>query len=245
MNNQQFLQQCRAIVGNNNVLTGETETEHYRTGFRSGQGDAIAVLFPETLKQQWQLLQACVESDKIIIMQAANTGLTEGSTPNGNDYDRDVVLINTRKLDKLILLGEGEQVVSFPGASLFTLEKMLAPLKRAPHSVIGSSCIGASIVGGVANNSGGALIKRGPAYTELSLFAQITEQGELQLVNHLGINLGDTPEEILDTLENETFSQADIINGEEKASASDYPQIIRDISAATPARYNADMSRLY
>jgi hypothetical protein len=35
-------------------------------------------------------------------------------------------------------------------------------LGRAPHSVIGSSCLGASIVGGVANNSGGALVKRGP-----------------------------------------------------------------------------------
>ncbi|WP_420590149.1 D-lactate dehydrogenase [Bacterioplanoides sp.] len=245
MNNQEFLQRCREVVGAGNVLTGDTETEHYRTGFRSGEGDALAVLFPETLKQQWQLLQACVASDKIIIMQAANTGLTEGSTPSGNDYDRDVVIINTRELDKLILLDEGKQVISFPGSSLFTLEKMLAPLKRAPHSVIGSSCIGASIVGGVANNSGGALIKRGPAYTELSLYAQITESGELILVNHLGINLGNTPEDILDNLENQTFADSDVLKGDEKASASDYPEIIRDINANTPARYNADTSRLY
>jgi len=36
--------------------------------------------------------------DKIIIIQAANTGLTGGSTPDGNNYDRDVVIINTLKL---------------------------------------------------------------------------------------------------------------------------------------------------
>lgn len=245
MNNQEFLQRCQSLLGSHNVLTGDTETEHYRTGFRSGEGDALAVLFPKSLKQQWQLLQLCVAADKIIIMQAANTGLTEGSTPSGNDYDRDVVIINTRRLDKLILLNQGQQVVSFPGASLFTLEKMLAPLKRVPHSVIGSSCIGASIVGGVANNSGGALIKRGPAYTELSLYAQITAAGELVLVNHLGIELGDSPEEILDNLENQTFSDADVRHGEAKASASDYGDIIRDIQADTPARYNADTSRLY
>ena len=35
-----------------------------------------------------------------------------------------------------------------------------------------------------------ALVKRGPAYTELSLFAQINHDGDLELVNNLGINLG-------------------------------------------------------
>ena len=47
------------------------------------------------------MLKACVTADKIILMQAANTGLTEGSTPNGNDYDRDIVIISTLRLDKL------------------------------------------------------------------------------------------------------------------------------------------------
>lgn len=45
------------------------------------------------------MLKACVSADKIILMQAANTGLTEGSTPNGNDYDRDIVIISTLRLD--------------------------------------------------------------------------------------------------------------------------------------------------
>jgi D-lactate dehydrogenase len=62
---------------------------------------------------------------------------------------------------------------------------LLKPLGRQPHSVIGSSCIGASIVGGVCNNSGGALLQRGPCYTEPSLFAQLQADGSLELVNHL------------------------------------------------------------
>ena len=41
-----------------------------------------------------------------------------------------------------------------------------------PHSVIGSTSIGASIIGGVYNNSGGSLVKEGPAYTEMSLYAK-------------------------------------------------------------------------
>ena len=48
---------------------------------------------------------------------------------------------------------------------------------KNPHSVIGSSCIGASVIGGICNNSGGSLVKRGPAYTELALFAQLDRAG--------------------------------------------------------------------
>ncbi|MDT1878417.1 D-lactate dehydrogenase, partial [Acinetobacter baumannii] len=85
-------------------------------------------------------LNACVDADKIILMQAANTGLTEGSTPNGNDYDRELVIISTLRLDKLHLLDKGEQVLAWPGTTLYSLEKALKPLGREPHSVIGSSC---------------------------------------------------------------------------------------------------------
>ena len=234
----------KRVLGEGNIAVGKRQTEHYRKGWRSGEGDALAVLFPQTLMQYWEVLKVCVEYNCIIIMQAAKTGLTEGSTPSGNDYDRPVVVINTLAMDDIVLIDGGKQVLSFPGATLFKLEKMLKPLGRAPHSVIGSSCLGASIVGGVANNSGGALIKRGPAYTELSLFAQIDKNGELKLVNHLGIELGDTPEEIIRNLASGNFSTSPSAT-DKKASASDYERIVRDVSASTPSRFNADPTRLY
>lgn len=246
MSDNSFIDQLAAIVGNSNVLVNEGQTEHYRTGFRSGEGDALCVVFPTTLLEQWKVVKACVEADKILIMQAANTGLTEGSTPNGDDYDREIVILNTTRMNRIQLLDGGKQILSFPGATLFTLEKMLKPLNRAPHSVIGSSCIGASIVGGVCNNSGGALVKRGPAYTELALFAQVNDQGELELVNHLGIdNLGKTPEEILTNIENGTFNDADVQATGKLASDQEYGERLRDVDADTPARYNADKRRLY
>lgn len=234
----------KRVLGEGNLAVGKRQTEHYRKGWRSGEGDALAVLFPQTLMQYWEVLKVCVEYNCIIIMQAAKTGLTEGSTPSGDDYDRPVVVINTLAMDDIVLINDGKQVLSFPGATLFKLEKMLKPLGRAPHSVIGSSCLGASIVGGVANNSGGALVKRGPAYTELSLFAQIDKNGELKLVNHLGIELGDTPEEIIGNLASGNFSTSPSAT-DKKASASDYEKIVRDVNADSPSRFNADPTRLY
>ncbi|GAB2702601.1 D-lactate dehydrogenase [Aliiglaciecola sp. 3_MG-2023] len=244
MNHDSVISQFKSILNDEHVTTGARETEHYRSGWRSGQGKALAVVFPQTLIQFWQVLEVCAQNNCIIIMQAAKTGLTEGSTPNGNDYDREVVVINTLAMDKLLILGSGEQVIGFPGTTLHSLEKTLKPLSRAPHSVIGSSMLGASMVGGVANNSGGALVKRGPAYTELSLFAQINEQGELHLVNHLGIDLGDSPEEILNNLEQGNFDHNNL-NTDKLASASDYQQRVRDVDAETPSRFNADTTRLY
>lgn len=238
-----LLDKIRIIVGNSNILTEKRQTERFRTGFRSGEGEVLCVVRPGTLLEQWKVLQACVVADKIVIMQAANTGLTEGSTPSGS-YDRDVVLINTRRMDALVLLHNGEQVISFPGATLFALEKLLAPLGREPHSVIGSSCIGASIVGGVCNNSGGSLIERGPVYTELSIYAQMDETGTLTLVNHLDMDLGDTPEEILSNLDNGSFERNPAAT-KKRASASDYAQIVRDVDADTPSRFNADKKKLY
>ena len=234
----------KRVLGESNLAVGKRQTEHYRKGWRSGEGEALAVLFPSTLMQYWEVLRVCVKYNCIIIMQAAKTGLTEGSTPSGDDYDRPVVVINTLAMDDIVLINDGKQVLSFPGATLFKLEKMLKPLGRAPHSVIGSSCLGASIVGGVANNSGGALVKRGPAYTELSLYAQIDANGDLKLVNHLGIDLGDTPEEIIGNLASGNFSKS-LPETSKKASASDYEQIVRDVNADTPSRFNADPSRLY
>ncbi len=237
--------QLRNIVGDEQVITKASKTHYYRKGFRSGEGSALAVVFPQSLLQQWKVLQACVADNKIIIMQAANTGLTEGSTPSGDSYDREVVIVNATRMTDIILLDKGKQIISFPGATLHSLEKLLKPLKRSPHSVIGSSCIGASIVGGVANNSGGSLIQRGPAYTELALFSQVNANGELQLVNHLGIDLGDTPEQILTNLQNHDFLQEQLEATDRLASDSEYTDRIRDTAADTPARYNADHRRLY
>ncbi len=242
---QTLLAELSRIVGHSHLLTDPQQTERYRKGFRSGEGDALGVVFPGSLLEQWRVLQACVAADVIILMQAANTGLTEGSTPNGNDYPRNIVIISTRRMDKIALLDEGKQVLAFPGSTLYQLEKVLKPLGREPHSVIGSSCIGASVLGGICNNSGGSLVKRGPAYSEMALYAQITAGGKLVLVNHLGINLGSSPEQILSRLDDDSWRPEDVLHDERHASDHEYADRVRDIEADTPSRYNADARRLF
>lgn len=245
MEHGQFIAALKTIVGNRHVLTEPHKTQSYRKGYRFGSGSALAVVRPGTLLEQWKIVQTCVAADKIVIMQAANTGLTGGSTPDGPGYDRDIVIISTLRMNKMQVINEGKQIICFPGATLDQLEQTLRPMGREPHSVIGSSCIGASVIGGVCNNSGGSLVQRGPAYTELALYAQVKDDGQVYLVNHLGIALGNAPEDILQQLENQNYTESNIDYTSGNASDQRYGDYVRDVGADTPARFNADPQRLY
>ena len=235
----------KLIVGKKYVLTNKLNKEPYSKGWRYGQGSALAVVKPGKLIEMWKTLELCVKNDIIIIMQAANTGLTGGSTPYGDGYDRPVVIINTMRMDDIHIINDGNQIIGLSGSTLYDLEKKLKPIGKEPHSVIGSTSIGASIVGGVCNNSGGSLVKRGPAYTELALYAKVNRNGKLELVNELGIELGSNPVEILNNLQNKNYRRNDILSSKKLASDDKYSSIVREIDSNKPARYNADKRLLY
>ena len=234
-----------SFIGKKFVITNKWHKQPFINGWRYGSGDALVVLKPGNLLELWRILELCVSNDFIIIMQAANTGLTGGSTPYGNDYDRPVVIINTLRINDIQIINNAKQIIALSGSTLYDLEKKIKPFNRDPHSVIGSTSIGASIVGGVCNNSGGSLVKRGPAYTELALYGKLNKDGSLELINELGINLGENPENILYNLQNKNYKQEDIIYNEKLASDNKYSEIVRGINEDTPARYNSDNRLLY
>ena len=245
MKKDNFIKHLKNSLGSKYVLTAEWEKHTFSKGWRYGEGEALAVVKPGTLFEIWNILELCVEEDVIVIMQAANTGLTGGSTPFGNDYDRPIVIINTMRVNDIHIINDGKQIIGLAGSTLFGLENKLNKYGREPHSVIGSSCIGASIVGGVCNNSGGALVKRGPAYTEMSLYAKINRDGKLELVNDLGVYLGNSEKAILNNLQSKNYNQEQIQFPKKLASDNEYQSRIRDVDAETPARYNADKRRLH
>ena len=233
------------VVGVKNVLTSSWNKKPFTKGWRYGEGSALAVVKPNNLLQIWKILKICVRDDKIIIMQGANTGLTGGSTPDNSGYDRDIIIINTLKINNITIINDGKEIIALSGSTLYELEKKLDPYHRDPHSVIGSTSIGATIVGGICNNSGGSLVHRGPAYTQLALYAKIDKEGQLELVNELEIDLGSNPEEILSNLDSNNFSKQNIKASNKLGSDDKYSDIVRDVNSHTPARFNSDKRLLY
>jgi len=240
-----IVEEFKLITGNKYVITSKWGKEPFNKGWRYGGGEALAVIKPGTLLEIWKVLQICVNHDIIVIMQAANTGLTGGSTPFGKDYDRSIVVVNTLRINSIQIIENGKQIIALPGSTLYDLENKLKPLGKEPHSVIGSTSIGASIVGGVCNNSGGSLVHRGPAYTEFALYAKVNKDGKLELVNELDINLGSNPEEILVNLETNNYTSSDILKSKKLGSDDKYSEIVRGIDEKTAARFNADKRLLH
>lgn len=240
-----LLTDLSAIIGAPNVLIKPSQQQSYTQGAIASITDAVAaVVIPDSLVALWRVINLCAAADVIIIAQAANTGLTGGSTPYG-EYDRAVVVISMQRLGGVHLLNDAAELVALPAATLQQLEYKLAPLGREPHSVLGSSCVGASVIGGICNSSGGMLVQRGPAYTEMSLFAKRNAMGEFELINHLGIDLGADPEEMLRNLQTGTFNKNPESANRKSCTNHHYQHKVRDCEADTPARFNNDPNGLY
>src|SRR5690606_16646412 len=78
------------------------------------------------------------------------------------------------------------------------------------------------------------------------LYGRVGEDGSVSLVNHLGIELGNDPEEILTRLDKGNYTETDIWHDTGKlASDPDYSTLIRDVDAPGPARFNNDPRLLY
>ena len=245
MSIKNIISEIKKISGSKYIITEDWRKQPYSKGWRYGKGNTFAVVKPGTLIEIWKILELCVKEDIIIIMQAANTGLTGGSTPYGDDYERPVIVLNTMRIDDIHIINDGKQIIGLTGSTLYNLEKKLKPYKREPHSIIGSTSIGASIIGGICNNAGGSLVQRGPSYTQMALYAKINKNGKLELVNELDINLGSSPEEILSNLQNKNYKKSDIKNTGKLGSDDKYSEIIRKINEDTPSRFNSDSRLLY
>lgn len=237
------LASLKAALGNA-VITSPNAMRPYLQGMMAASAcnETLCVLQPRSFVQLWQAITLAAQLKLVIIPQAANTSLTGGSTPFGQ-YGRGVCVLSLQKLDGIHLLNNGTEAIALPASTLQTLENILAPLGREPHSVLGSTCVGASVIGGICNNSGGALVQRGPAYTEHALYARLNTSGQFELINHLGIDLGATPDAILQTLDSGRLpSSAPPLP---PTQAADYRSKVRDIAANTPARHNGDADRLF
>jgi D-lactate dehydrogenase (quinone) len=232
VNDLLFIARLRGVVGAGHILTSAATTRAFRTARCFGGGAAISIVRPGSPVGQWRMLQACTAAGKIIVLQAVNTRLTGGLTFDGEDYDRGAAILNTMRKSGLQLINAGSQIVCLPGTALYHLEKAVSPLGREPHSVIGSSSIGASVGGGINSNSSGAVLQRGSAFTQLALFARLDEAGALLRVNDSGIVVSDDPEEILCGVEAGAFIE-DVIVKDPSRAASDhgYAHYVHSVAA--------------
>lgn len=227
--------QLIGVVGSGNVKKNYTQK-----GSRLGEGTSMAYVSPGTLAEAVKVLEMCVAADVAILPQGANTSLTGGSVPRDGLCDRPTVVVNLRRLNKIMPVGsDGKQVLCFSGAGIYDLKETLdKQYKRDSHSVLGSIFLNPSVAAGVAYGSGGTQIRKGPAFTERALYAKISKTGEVEIVNTLGLKHGGDAVAFLDGAKELTPEDLDA-NCKAPGSWPNYGSQLRKLDKNV-ARFNAD-----
>mmetsp|Transcript_114751 Transcript_114751/g.335550 ORF Transcript_114751/g.335550 Transcript_114751/m.335550 type:complete len:691 (-) Transcript_114751:42-2114(-) len=224
-----------SIVGSSNIKRNAD-----MKGSRLGRGTAMVMVKPGSMKEAVEVLQACVAADVAVIPQGANTSLTGASVPRNAECDRPTVVLNLRRLNQILPIGpDGSQVLCFAGAGIFDLQdKLKKECNRDSHCVLGSIFLNPSVGAGVAFGSGGTQIRKGPAFTQRALWCKVMPNGDIELLNTLGLKDGG---DVLGFLEGrKSLSEADLDPAcKEPASYPEYYKKIIQIDGKV-ARYNAD-----
>lgn len=237
---KQLAENLGKIVGSKNVSSNVT-----MKGSRMGKGTAMVVVKPGSIAEAIEVLKACAVAGVAVLPQGANTSLTGGSVPRDDQSDRPNVVINMRRLNRILPVGpDGNKVLCFAGAGIFDLqEKLKNEFSRDSHSVLGSIFLNPSVAAGISYGSGGTQIRKGPAYTDRALFLKVDKNGEVELVDTLGLKAKGS--DAVKFLESAEKLEASDLDPSCKAAASwpEYNKVVTNLDAQV-SRYNADTTGL-
>lgn len=175
---QNFLSQCRAIIGDTYVLhEAATQAPYLRDWRQRATGSALAVLRPENADQVAKLVRLCFEYKVPIVPQGGNTGLVLGSIP---DQSGNAVILSLQRLNRIRNIDTANSTITVDaGCLLETIQNaadqtgFLFPLSLASE---GSCTIG----GNLSTNAGGTAVLRYGNTRDLCLGIEaVTAEGEI------------------------------------------------------------------
>lgn len=143
------------IVGRIHVITDPAQQLTYLTDWRGRyEGQAIAIVKPQTTDQIVELIKLCQLNNISIIPQGGNTSLSGGATPLNQSVPRQIVL-NLSLMNKILAVDvENNSITVQAGCTLAQIIKEADAYQRYfPLSIasLGSCQIG----GNIATNAGG------------------------------------------------------------------------------------------
>jgi FAD/FMN-containing dehydrogenase len=154
----EFLQALAAIVGNANVLTGESDMASHLVDWRKQyRGAAECVLRPADTDQVAAAVKLCAREGVAIVPQGGNTGLSGGSVPVGGQ--REIVL-------SLARMNRIRQVDPLDDSLVAEAGCILAHVQQAAESAgryfpVSLAAEGSCQIGGIlSTNAGGVNVLR-------------------------------------------------------------------------------------
>lgn len=166
-----------AIVGPQNLLTGD-DLESYEQDWRKRtQGKSLCVVRPGSTEEVARVIRVCAAARVTIVPQGGNTGLVDGSVPDASGTQ---VVLSLRRMNSLRALDPQNMTITVDAGYVLQLlqEKadeagLLFPLSLGAE---GSCTIG----GNLATNAGGTQVVRYGNARDLCLGLEVvTAQGDV------------------------------------------------------------------
>lgn len=173
-----FLNQCRQLIGTSHVLTEPADTAAFLTDWRRRfSGRALAVLKPGSTAEVAAIVRLCSQFQVPIVPQGGNTGLVLGSVPDASGA---AVVLSLTRLNHVRALDSVNNTITVEaGCILEHVQNAAADAGRLfPLSLAaeGSCTLG----GNLSTNAGGTAVLRYGNTRELCLGLEVvTPQGEV------------------------------------------------------------------
>ncbi len=187
-----LLEELRALLGADALLTEGPDLEKYEKGWRYGQGKALAVARPGTTADVSKVLAFCHAHGIKVVPQGANTGLVGASNP---DASGDMLVLSVERLNKRLEIDATDRTVLVDGGVL--LSQLNGALEAHglfyPIDLGADPCLGGMVV---TNTGGTRLLKYGDVRRNLLgvelVLADGTVVGALNRLrkNNTGLDLG-------------------------------------------------------
>ena len=153
-----FISGVAAIVGGNNVLTGERDTAPYFTDWRRQyRAAAECVVRPASTAEVAAVVRLCAEARVAIVPQGGNTGLSGGSVPSGA---RREIVLSLSRLNRIRALDPlNDTLTAEAGCVLASIQRAADEAGRlfALSLAAEGSC---QIGGNLSTNAGGVNVLR-------------------------------------------------------------------------------------
>jgi FAD/FMN-containing dehydrogenase len=174
----QFLENCRAAIGANYVITESADMAAYLTDWRQRfTGKALAIVKPGSTDEVASIVRLCNTAGVPIVPQGGNTGLVLGSVP---DDSGTAIVLSLTRLNRIRALDTVNNTITVESGCILeniqtaaTDAARLFPLSLAAE---GSCTIG----GNLSTNAGGTAVLRYGNSRDLCLGLEVvTPQGEI------------------------------------------------------------------
>lgn len=172
-----FLDRCRALIGADQLLTGDAMAAYLTDWRQRFTGNALAVARPGSTTEVAAIVRQCAEHRVPIVPQGGNTGLVLGSVP---DNSGTAIVLSLTRMNRIRAVDDlNDTLTAEAGCVLQQVQQAASGVGRLFPLSLASE--GSCTIGGtLSTNAGGTAVLRYGNMRELTLGLEVvTPQGEI------------------------------------------------------------------